>query len=89
MGCGQTGPAKAVALNPRRSVRLICLKANQLLRMPLRSLRLKALDIARAYRMFPVNLWLLTRLLFFAHAAAGALGNRSSLRPLISLGGIV
>jgi hypothetical protein len=39
--------------------------------------------------MFPVNLWLLTRVLFFAHAAAGALGTRSSLRPLISLGGIV
>src|ERR1700685_1711147 len=32
--------------------------------------------------MFPVNLWLLTRVLFFAHAAAGALGTRSSLRPL-------
>src|ERR1700690_3472662 len=33
--------------------------------------------------MFPVNLWLLTRVLFVAHAAVGALGTRSSLRPLI------
>ena len=38
--------------------------------------------------MFPVNLWLLTRVLFFAHAAAGALGTRSSLRPLIYQGHI-
>jgi hypothetical protein len=33
-------------------------------------------------------LWLLTRVLFFAHAAAGALGTRSSLRPLIYQGHI-
>jgi hypothetical protein len=32
--------------------------------------------------MLPVNLWLLTRVLFVAHAAAGASDTRLSLRPL-------
>ena len=37
--------------------------------------------------MFPAYLWLLTRVLStIAHAAAGALGTRPSLRPLISRG---
>jgi hypothetical protein len=42
--------AKAVSLNPRRSVQMICPsgKSFQLLWMPPRSLRLKALEIARA-----------------------------------------
>jgi hypothetical protein len=32
--------------------------------------------------MLPVNLWLLTRVLFVAHAAAGSSDTRLSLRPL-------
>jgi hypothetical protein len=33
--------------------------------------------------MFPVSLWLLTRVLFVAHAAAGPSDTRLSLRPLL------
>ena len=38
--------------------------------------------------MLPVNLWLLTRVLFYAHAAAGPSDTRLSLRPLFFEGQI-
>jgi hypothetical protein len=38
--------------------------------------------LRRECRMFPVNLWLLTPVLFVAQAAAGPSDTRHSLRPL-------
>jgi hypothetical protein len=42
--------------------------------------------IAQGMPVDAAYLWLLTRVLFFAHAAAGALRTRHSLRPLASRG---
>ncbi len=54
-------------------------------RSPGRARRKPLKPLRRECRLFPVNLWLLTRVLFYAHAAAGASDTRHSLRPLISL----
>ncbi len=54
-------------------------------RSPRRARRKPLKPLRRECRLFPVNLWLLTRVLFYAHAAAGASDTWHSLRPLFSL----
>jgi hypothetical protein len=55
---------------------------------PGRARRKPLKPLCRESRMIPVNLWLLTRVLFVAHAVAGASDTRLSLRPLSSEGHI-
>ena len=51
-------------------------------RSPGRARRTPLKPLRRECRMFPVNLWLLTPVLFVAQAAAGPSDTRHSLRPL-------
>jgi hypothetical protein len=56
-------------------------------RSPGRARRTPLKPLRRDRRMFPVNLWLLTPVLFVAQAAAGPSDTRHSLRPLHFEGG--